>query len=47
MTHRLGIISLSLGLKLEKSLLTSSIRCIIQLTIMVINIHCIQKNPFL
>ncbi|ORE20760.1 UPF0014-domain-containing protein [Rhizopus microsporus] len=29
-----GIISLSLGLKLEKSLLTSSIRCIIQLTIM-------------
>ncbi|CEP11126.1 hypothetical protein [Parasitella parasitica] len=30
-----GIISLSLGLKLEKSLLTSSIRCIVQLTIMV------------
>lgn len=31
----LGIISMLLGLKLEKSLLTSSIRCIVQLTIMV------------
>lgn len=33
--HILGIISMFLGLKLEKSLLTSSIRCIVQLTIMV------------
>jgi ABC-type iron transport system FetAB permease component len=31
----IGIISMALGLKLEKSLLTSSIRCIVQLTIMV------------
>jgi hypothetical protein len=31
----LVVISLRLGLKLEKSLLTSSIRCIVQLTIMV------------
>ncbi|KAI8390087.1 UPF0014 family [Blakeslea trispora] len=44
-----GIISLSLGLKLEKSLLTSSIRCIIQLTIMGQLLQSIfsAKNPIL
>lgn len=37
---------MSLGLKLEKSLLTSSIRCIVQLTIMVrIFIRWNTKNP--
>ncbi|KAI8973807.1 UPF0014 family [Mycotypha africana] len=44
-----GIISLSLGLKLEKSLLTSSIRCIVQLTFMGYILENIfnAKNPYL
>ncbi|KAG2212352.1 hypothetical protein INT47_001713, partial [Mucor saturninus] len=44
-----GIISMGLGLKLEKSLLTSSIRCIVQLTIMgqILDSVFRAKNPIL
>ncbi|KAK4519794.1 uncharacterized protein ATC70_010036 [Mucor velutinosus] len=44
-----GLISMSLGLKLEKSLLTSSIRCIVQLTIMGKILESVfnAKNPIL
>ncbi|KAI9277649.1 UPF0014 family [Sporodiniella umbellata] len=44
-----GLISFCLGLKLEKSLLTSSIRCVVQLTIMgsILDSVFRAKNPVL